>query len=297
MALADLIDKVHRDQELSALIDMHVAKEDRNDTSRAPGWHPSEFCGSCARRHVLARLVGQRSEAFEPSLLKIFAMGHAIHYWYQNKYFGPMGILWGKWQCLRCDAIHWGLMPTDPECFRCKQSSRWDYREVPVRASLPDGFEAPIVGHSDGIIFLNRKWWLLEIKSINDGGFTWQKQAKESHVAQARIYGELIQQGHVDFACDNEYVTYRKPNIPRLSGIVLLYVNKNNSRERIYNIDLDPEASRRELKRPYLIETAFRDKELPKREEACVSLNKKPAKNCPVVSYCFGGLSWDQLTR
>ena len=289
MALGDIIRKVHGDQNLSAMIDQFLLSPEY-ESYREPGWHPSEFCGMCPRAHVLSKLLKEKKEPFEAGLLRIFDVGSALHYWYQNFYFARMGILWGKWKCLRCDHIYWGKSPKKG-CPTCGDKAIWDYQEVPVRASLPGGFENQIVGHSDGIILIGKLWYLLEIKSINDNGFTWQKKVKEAHEKQAQIYAELIRQGFVDFG------GAEKIEIPRIHKILIFYVNKNNSKERQYLIDPDPSLARVELEKPHVVEVAIKNKELPSRREECVSMMRKPAKNCPMCSYCFGGKSWTQLEK
>lgn len=288
MALSDIIRKVHGNQDLSAMIDQFLTSPNYKD-EREPGWHPSEFCGMCPRLYVLGKLLKVKSEPFEPSLLRIFDVGSAIHHWYQNKYFGPMGLLWGKWVCLRCDKSSWGFMRDAEKGCDCGDKRVLEYLEVPVKASLPGGFSTPIVGHSDGLLKIGTFWYLLEIKSINDNGFTWMKQARDSHVKQAGIYCELIRQGMIRFG------SHEKIEIPQIRQIIILYVNKNRSVERQYNIDPDPDAARKELEKPYLVERAFKNKELPARREECVNMMKKPAKDCALCSYCFGGKSWNLL--
>ena len=295
MALKDLIEKVHKEEKVSAMILNYVAS--RKGDHREPGWHPSEFVGMCPRLRVLQLLTKTKGEPFEPSLLKIFDTGTAMHSWYQNEYFAKMGMLWGKWRCLRCDNIQWGYTQTSCNNSECPTNfngldDAWVYEEVPVRAKLPSPAIHDIVGHSDGIIRLSpSKHYLLEIKTINDRGFTWQKEAQEKHVQQARVYAELVQQKMV------EIPPHLKKTIPALSGILMLYINKNNSVDKEYLLDLDSEYSRNELKRPMLVEEAMHREVLPCRLEECTNMLKNPAKKCPLVSYCFGGKTFKQLDR
>jgi len=297
MSLADLVQKVHGQSKLSALIDQFL--EQSPGDYREPGWHPSEFCGMCPRKFILNRLVGpEKSKKPSPSLQRIFDVGTALHAWYQNRYLGPMGILWGKWRCEKCGYITWGYMPSSVSCGGCGQKPLWDYREVPVKANLPGRVGHPIVGHSDGIVKIGTKHFLFEFKTINDGGFTWQKKAKDAHVAQARIYAELVRQGHVRFDEKHKGAV----EVPKLHGIMIVYANKNGSPsgnpvEREYLIEFDEEFSRSQLKKPYIVEIAIRNQKLPDRMSECVSSLKKPAKLCPMNSYCFGGKNFKQLAE
>lgn len=294
MALIDILQKVHGQAKLSVLIDKFI--ENSPGDYREPGWHPSEFCGMCPRKFILNSLFGPEPTRPHPGLQRIFDVGTSLHSWYQNNYLGPMGILWGKWRCQKCNYTTWGYMPQRDSCGGCKEKPLWDYAEIPVKANLPDNVGHPIVGHSDGIISLGVKNFLFEFKTINDNGFTWLKQARDGHVRQARIYAELIRQGHVRFGWEHK----GKVDVPKLHGIIIVYANKNgrpdgSPTEREFFVEFDEEASRKELKKPYIVETAIRKKELPPRQEACVSVLKKPAKICPMGSYCFGGKTFEQL--
>jgi len=155
---------------------------------------------------------------------------------------------------------------------------------------LGEGIEKCIVGHSDGISKVQGRWYLLEIKTILEDGFTWQKKAAPKHVKQAQVYGELVRQGKVQFG---DYKGVR--DIPEIMGIIILYINKNRSIEREYKLEFDQDGARAEIKKPYLVETAHMNKEFPARCPECTNMLQKPAKQCPMVTYCFGGKSWDQL--
>jgi hypothetical protein len=293
MALVDILQKVHGNAKLGVMIDQFLDASPGD--YREPGWHPSEFCGICPRLFILNRLFGKPKQRHNAGLQRIFDVGTALHSWYQNRYLGPMGILWGKWVCLKCGHITWGYMPKEELCPGCRLPSLWDYREVPVKANLPDGLGSPIVGHSDGIIKMGALHYLFEFKTINENGFTWLKGAKDAHIAQARIYAELVRQGCIRFGSFKG-----KVSAPKISGIIIVYACKNGRAdgspvEREFFIDLDEDAARAELKRPFIVEKAIADKELPERIPECVSLLKKPAKTCPMSSYCFGGKTFKQL--
>lgn len=281
MSLADLIRKVHGPDKLTVALDLFIRQ--RPGDYREPGWHPSQFCGACPRLMTLDRLLPgpEGGGDVDVKLQRIFDVGKALHHWYQNEYFGPMGVLWGKWRSIRGE-IRWGFMPS---LSGEGKHHEWEFLEVPFGAALGEGF-APIRGHADGLVQLQNKWFLLEMKSINDRGFNWLGQAKTGHIAQGQIYGEMVRQKLVR-ECPIE--------IPYPESLLVLYIGKNDSQEKEFVVPLDSVAGKRELRRPLQVEEAMRDHILPDREPDCTNMLKEPAKACRMVSYCFGSLSWDEL--
>ena len=127
----------------------------RRDTHELPKgvFHPSEISGDyCPRRVVLRKVVKVKAQKIEaaPKTIRIWNLGSAVHWWQQNKVYGPMGILWGIW--VRGDKARIGFQP-DPS---------WLYRETPIHDL--DNF---IGGHVDGYLLLENGWWILEIKTAN----------------------------------------------------------------------------------------------------------------------------------
>jgi len=287
MSLKDLINEVHGAGELIPAISQYLRKRALEPSDREPGWHPSQFAGMCCRQYVLEKLIGTRVEPFDDKTLRIFDLGTAIHELYQNVYFGKMGILWGRWKCRRCDSIYWGYTPQF--CDNCPKitSDDFEYHEIPVRAKIPE-HDAYIVGKSDGIVFLRGIHYLLEIKSIGSYGYAGLDEARDYQVTQARLYAELIRQGFVRGIPDGI-------PIPVIAGIIMLYVGKNDSREKEFLCPVNEEEARAELKKPYIVEQAFRTKVLPNKQTSCVSVLKEPAKKCSVCSYCFGSTSWSDM--
>lgn len=290
MSLKDLISEVHGPGELVPAISQYLRKRSLEPSDREPGWHPSQFAGMCCRQYVLEKLIGSKVEPHDDKTLRIFDLGTAIHELYQNVYLAKMGILWGRWRCIRCRFMSWGYTPDS--CSQCgnKKSEDFSYAEIPVRAKIPD-HDAYIVGSSDGIVLLRGKHYLLEIKSIGSYGYAGLDEARDYQVTQARLYAELIRQGLIrGIPSDIE--------IPTLHGIVMLYVGKNDSREKEFLCPVNEEEARTELKKPYIVEQSFRTKILPEKQVACTNMLKEPAKKCSVCSYCFGSKSWvDMETR
>jgi hypothetical protein len=238
----------------------------------------------CPRLKVIESIVGKfPSESPSVTTERIFDVGTSLHAWYQNEYFAKMGILWGKWACTECKSIFWGVKPESCSC----TCTDFIYREVPFKARI-EGVTLPIVGHADGIIFLGGKWYLLEIKTINVNGFTTLIEPMEKHNLQAQIYAELARRGKIqDVPVDVE--------IPTISGIIFLYVSKNDSREKEYKVDLDEKLASNEIKKILIVDTCIAEKRLPERVVECDSMLRPRAKKCPALSYCFGQQSFSDI--
>ena len=295
MALKDIIRDVHGPNELIPLINQYVSS--RPGDYREEGWHPSGFAGMCARKEVLMKLVNWPEEEWNPDtrLLKIFDVGKALHEWYQNKYLGPMGILWGKWKCSICGQIEWGTMPGIPcKCLgMIARSSKlpparmtWHYEEIPLKYEW-EGCEKPVVGHSDGLVKVGVSWKELELKSINDYGFSKLGSAKPEHVSQGKVYMELVRRKCVRGLPEGI-------EVPVPDALLMLYVNKDKSIEKEFEFPYDDQGAR-ELEQPERYERAFIEKILPERHHLCTNMLTNPANDCPVGSYCFGNLNWEQL--
>lgn len=326
MSLSDLIRDVHGSEPmaLKPLLDVHMRKLEEYPSNRADGWHPSEFCDSCSRATILNKLL-DKEVPFEvgPRLRRIFDYGSALHEWYQNKYLGPMGILWGKWQCSRCREIEWGFMPNDRHdceagsfqntyacrnhcsrddgrgadaekigerggCLHCGKWGFWEFAEVPVLYQHPK-LDKVIVGHSDGLVLLDC-WRVLEMKSINDRGFNGLLGPKTGHRNQCEIYGGLIARGRVRAAPKNV-------EVPTPTGGLVLYMGKDKSVEKEFPFDLDDERYDRLMQYPHEVEAAMEEEELPPRHVECKNRGTGRAKACKVKSHCFGTKDWDELVQ
>lgn len=295
MSLQDLIRSAHNKEEFSSTIDLFL--QTRPDDEREPGWHPSAFAGMCMRQRILLELLGKiKEEDVKPRTKKIWDVGKVIHWLYQNEYLGKMGALWGKWKCLRCGVVVWGKSPsTDKECYPNYDEAIapgvpgehiWDYKEVPVKATVDD-LSKPIVGHADGLLYLGGEWYVLELKSINQFGFQKLVEPKYEHWCQGQVYGELIRQ---------RLVRNFKGKLPIPKKLLVGYVNKNLSEEKVFISPLDGKKGRELLYQPKAYEMSYVSKRLPEqRQEGCDSLLAPKVKKCPVGTYCYGTLSWDEL--
>jgi hypothetical protein len=134
-----------------------------------------------------------------------FDVGHNVHATFQNKYLGPMGVLWGQWICRSCRKIIIGVMPT--KCESCGAGRRapvlWtdDYgnecSEVLDNIEYVEFFftneEHGYTGHPDGLLLdgdmsLVMPNALFELKTISPSGYKSLKEAKPDHVIQMHAY-------------------------------------------------------------------------------------------------------------
>lgn len=329
MSLKDIIRAAHKGEALRVQLEAFVGGLENLPSNRADGWHPSSFCDMCARHDVIFKIAGlkEKDDPITARLRRIFDTGSALHDWYQTKYLGPAGLLWGKWMCSRCHGVTWGFMPETKHecdgaqyhytcaklchdgprpgernvervkarggCNHCGIWGQWEYKEVPVLYEHRD-LKVPIVGHSDGLVTdtprsMNGTWSVFELKSINNRGFDMLPEPKKGHRNQAEIYGRLLQMG----MCKSpESVVVPKPE----KGIVF-YVGKNTSEEKDFEFDLDQKRADYLLSQPFEVEKAFREQVLPERHGECVSMFASRAKACQVSSYCFGGNDYQGLVQ
>jgi hypothetical protein len=165
----------------------------------------------CTRREALYALNPELTvlDKVPIGLRLTFDIGTSIHYWWQNKYLGPMGRLWGHWYCAKCDMVTvTGLMPK--RCHACKKGrTRWveqinsdgevvrgkvdniTYVEMSLKCE-----ELGYSGHPDGILIApemgGSPQYLLEIKSIASSGYDKLKGPLNDHLIQMHAYMRLL---------------------------------------------------------------------------------------------------------
>lgn len=234
----------------------------------------------------LRKVVDTKESSFSPEVRMEFRVGDAIHAEVQYR-LGLLGKLWGRWRCVHCryttkpgwmprvmiDGIDGARIHGPAPCVRCKGENRrddvpWVYLEPRVESQ-----EWSVVGHADGDLRVNvNGWWyryILEVKSINDAGFTGKRGAlpKPEHVIQASIYGWLMGVSH----------------------IVFVYVCKNQvSRWKEFVVPVDPTAIEMVQTKIRAVLASRESGELPLQARACPSVRDERAKSCPGVVRCFG---------
>jgi hypothetical protein len=128
------------------------------------------------------------------------------------------------------------------------------------------------------------------MKTINFNGFSILDEPMPKHILQAQVYAELAKQGKIDGVPLGV-------EIPTLSGIIFLYISKNDSREREFKVALDETTARNEIKKIVVVDTCIVERRLPNRILECPTLLSPVAKKCPACSYCFGQQTFDDIER
>lgn len=186
---------------------LHVTEE------RDPGFHASQMFYLCPKRVILDLLFPEHVSGIETNIeaQRIFGIGHAVHEWVQNKWLGPAGIIFGKWQCYACDSKTKGFMPERcPVCDAPRRKLFYVERKLRDRS-------LNLVGHADGVTKLMKKKAILEVKTINPDGFKKLKQPLPAHYYQVNVYMHLS----------------------KLQHAVVFYVNKSSGELAEFVVDYD----------------------------------------------------------
>jgi hypothetical protein len=175
---------------------------DGTNKHRAEGWHPSQLSKMCPRLEVLRQLMPKAIDKSKliPDLRTqvIFDVGHALHRWFQEQYFGPMERLKGTWVCRLCGAVTDDVvMPARPH--PCRSGSClieigknrfWSFREPAL-----ENKEWGIIGHCDGIYVpfnTDIDEAVLEIKTAGPAFWQNPKAPLRPNVFQINIYMWLL---------------------------------------------------------------------------------------------------------
>jgi len=306
MALKDLIrkvkataDKVGEPDSIVQTLDTHLLRAARAPKFD-PDWHdkdvfhPSEVSsGLCPRFKALAHLSKPESKGGagasllggkdypDPRLMRIFNMGHGVHWMYQHKVLGPAGLLWGKWvpgETALMDALVMGKMPEPVIGFM--PGPDWTYVEPAMWNE-----EYNIGGHCDGIIVLeDGSTALVEVKSINDRGFGFLQEPKVTHARQLQLYLSGVP---TNLTVDGTFNPGWPKEIQKPTGGWNIYVNKNTSVEKHYWSNTNPEVLAGLYARIDEYREALAKEELPVRIPECKTPRSERAKRCQGVSACW----------
>jgi hypothetical protein len=207
-ALAELLGNFNRsilfdetDKEVTKLLSSFLSGRTNRRSSKRVS--VSDLLYPCYRRMMFKLKDSLTDPMGPPKSQKMFNAGTACHEWWQNRYFGPMGILHGDWECSCCKRIVRGTMPTEPcmtehslvpeeglktwepEVKTCNDlKAEWKFKEVRLEMEI-NGI--PLVGYSDGVLLLSEDT-LLELKSMKTNLWEETKKARPRDVHQAEIY-------------------------------------------------------------------------------------------------------------
>lgn len=198
-------------------IERHLMRRPESDR-RTDVLHPSEIIKSdWCHKYAFYLLKGGKKKQEKPSLRlqNIFDEGHAIHEKWQNRFY-EMGNLYGKFNCIYCKNVTFGLSPQECETCGCDVL---EYGEVALRDE-----SLRIAGHTDGWVKDLGEDCLIEIKSIGAGTLRYEapellmdanhdltkawkniRRPFHSHLLQGQMYLELAKRMYGDEA-PNEIV-------------------------------------------------------------------------------------------
>lgn len=185
---------------------------------RKPGLHASALGSVCGRRNLLISAFGANVVKHTAGNYFTFDVGHAMHFWWQERYLGPKQELWGDWMCAACPCPKCGphiaklgdLSREEKQeiyksCGTCQKTGRkvtrgfmplecscgvsWQdavrYLELPV-----ENEELDYVGHTDGVL-VHSKWpkRVFEFKTISPTEYDKLNAGpKLDHIVQAHAY-------------------------------------------------------------------------------------------------------------
>jgi len=201
---------------------------------RGDRFHVSSLSNMCSRKVIFAEMYPELDvEDVIPAWLQMtFDFGSASHDWWQNKYFGPMGWLFGNWRCSRCrnirkqqfqpkdpcvcgwvqkeedrqgngttcrSACRWpgGYEAEDRNCSMCTMWGSWEYLEPRI-----DDPELDLVGNCDGHLIIPEGKLqgvteaALEAKTITKGRFDSLRGPIPNHVFQINTYMHYMGLSH-----------------------------------------------------------------------------------------------------
>lgn len=226
-------------------LEQHMLTKDpeyrRQDILHPSSMAKSDWCPAAGYFQLLRADDGGTGVTTRNALQRqnIFDEGHYIHAKWQDR-FWDQGILYGKWQCIKCNHTWWATAPQFCRDLTCQAPTKFlRYREVPLE-SPP---EYRIGGHSDGWTKDSHGDCMIEIKSVGKGTYRfdapkmverygedadelWKnlKRPFASHVRQLQIYLHLA----------NLHWRYAP-----LVG-VFIYESKTNQQYKEFVIEYDP---------------------------------------------------------
>jgi len=263
-------------------------KYEREPDYRLPGIHPSGLGNFCLREQVykvIAIKAGDKVPSVRPSpeTQMIFEAGHATHLWWQSRILGPMGILYGRWECFSCSAVHGtndDIIKMPKKCDSCgaPQDDIWFKEEriqIPAHVVLnceeedlteQEHAHYRVVGHCDGEIRLvNGKRYIAELKSQNKWNHPKRTEPNRAHMIQGLVYAHA----------------------KGVDGVMVIYVNKDTYAPKSYIVTGSDHVVDWLYSQIRLIKKNV-DRETPhKVERVCSSKSCNRAKKCPFRHICF----------
>lgn len=214
----------------------------------------------CPREEVLRHIHGvKKYQSIEARLQRVFDFGTAIHEFVQNNWFSDWLI--GEWQCISCGFIHPGRKPA--ACNESCRSEGFRYKEITMILE-----NEGISGHTDGVLDIDGKHVLLEIKTCSSKQYElitiMRKRPLDQHLDQVQLYMWLL---GVDEA-------------------VIIYLEKDESLLAEFSVKKDDSVAEKFLKRVQDARSGMVSGKPPERE-ICDSPTCSRAKACSTKALCF----------
>lgn len=222
----------------------------------------------CSREIYYSIKYPDKKLKFSPQMKRVLGNGNALHNRIRN-YLTDLGLLWGKWFCNKCEdyvvnnnsfkEINNNTIYSVPSyCPTCLNDENIEYEEV---CFANDNLS--LFGMIDGFIVINNELFILEIKSINNSGFTKLNSPKQEHIEQINLYCYLT---NIDKA-------------------IILYENKDNQDLKEFLVEKDKDLVLNLLEKIKFLRNCLETNTIPNR--ICNSNVTYNAKYCPYNHICF----------
>jgi len=255
---------------------------------RTPGLHASELFRVCPRAIWLDHVFKPPKEVIKAGQQATFDVGHALHWWWQHRYLGPKGELYGDWTCSSCKTETKGTMPLNCPCGAPWQENML-YGELPVEDK-----RLKYTGHTDGILIdKNGVRRIFEFKTSSPTDFKSITAPKESHIIQAHAYMRLLGPTETLIVYQNKGSQCEwafgpdgiKPGKLNIKPFIVKFDQAfwNKIEQRI----LDCEKVALELQAILDEKKQVPMSKIESCSRICQSKNDDAAKYCPVKEWCF----------
>lgn len=189
------------------------------DRGRVPDeyMHLSSLIGACPRAQIIARDTGlEIRNTVNGSMRIMWKIGRAVEAHIRDSYINAVNYegVHGKWRCDCHRTSYTGLFdPQHDRCHQCGYQPRY-YEELTVF-----DHDVNVGGNPDLVLFIDGKYLIIEIKSMNKDDFDALERPVSDHVAQGGGYRRI----------------YENMGLPVHDEIIVIYARKDyNPRVRPY---------------------------------------------------------------
>jgi CRISPR/Cas system-associated exonuclease Cas4 (RecB family) len=264
-----------------SLLRRRVDHENARDTQHI---HPSEMSKEewCPRAtwYRIQRYPIEREDSFSFHLSNIYEEGHDIHNKYQT-WLWDAGVLEGVFQCLVCGV---GWYDRSPHVCRECGSNLLRYNEVPLYDE-----EYRILGHADGVVFINGVRYVIEIKSVGVRTLDFEAPQLSNRIKS----GELtLDQAWKDIK--QPFLSHRKQgaiycSILGIHQVVFIYEWKPNQQRREFLVRPSKRMTAELFEQAGTVVHGLRTGFPPRRPEWASVQDVPNCRACPYQETCWKG--------